>query len=84
MLNATLSATTRTMCCILENYQKEDGVVIPEALRPYFGNRDFLPYKKEAVEQYLIDREKELKEEQEKAAKEAAKEAKKAAKQAQK
>lgn len=55
MLNATLSATTRTMCCILENYQKEDGVVIPEVLRPYFGNRDFLPYKKEAVEQYLID-----------------------------
>lgn len=26
MLNATLSATTRTMCCILENYQTAEGV----------------------------------------------------------
>jgi len=49
MLNATLAATTRTMCCILENYQKEDGVVVPEVLRPYLGNREFLPYNKEVV-----------------------------------
>ena len=80
MLNATLAATTRTMCCILENYQKEDGVVIPEVLRPYFGNREFLQYKPDCVEQYLKDREKDLKEQEEKAAKEAAKAAAKAAK----
>ena len=26
LLNSTLTATERTMCCILENHQKEDGV----------------------------------------------------------
>ena len=26
MLNGTLSATERTLCCILENYQTPDGV----------------------------------------------------------
>ncbi|XP_032898455.1 serine--tRNA ligase, cytoplasmic [Amblyraja radiata] len=35
MLNATMCATTRVICAILENYQTEDGVVIPESLRPY-------------------------------------------------
>ena len=34
-LNSTLSATQRALCCILENYQKEDGLVIPEVLRKY-------------------------------------------------
>ncbi|GMY23399.1 serine--trna ligase [Fagus crenata] len=32
LLNSTLTATERTMCCILENYQREDGVEVPEAL----------------------------------------------------
>ncbi|KAK3580165.1 hypothetical protein CHS0354_030280 [Potamilus streckersoni] len=35
MLNATMCATTRTICAILENYQTEDGVIVPEPLRPY-------------------------------------------------
>lgn len=26
MLNCTLSATERTLCCVLENYQTPDGV----------------------------------------------------------
>ncbi|XP_039063051.1 serine--tRNA ligase, cytoplasmic-like [Hibiscus syriacus] len=26
LLNSTITATKRTMCCIVENYQKEDGV----------------------------------------------------------
>ncbi|GAB4855535.1 hypothetical protein Ancab_024155 [Ancistrocladus abbreviatus] len=26
LLNSTLTETERTICCILENYQKEDGV----------------------------------------------------------
>ena len=26
MLNCTLSATERTLCCILENYQTPDGI----------------------------------------------------------
>lgn len=35
MLNATLTATERTLCCILENYQTADGVAIPEVLQPF-------------------------------------------------
>ena len=47
-LNSTLSATERTICCILENYQKEDGLVIPEVLRKYIpGEPEFIPYIKE-------------------------------------
>ncbi|KAK8940665.1 Serine--tRNA ligase [Platanthera zijinensis] len=45
MLNSTLTATQRTICCILENHQREDGVAIPEALRPYMSGIDFLPFK---------------------------------------
>lgn len=45
LLNSTLTATERTMCCILENYQKEDGVEIPEALQGYMGGKTFLPFK---------------------------------------
>jgi seryl-tRNA synthetase len=35
MLNATMCATTRVMCAILETYQTEEGVVIPEVLRNF-------------------------------------------------
>ena len=42
-LNSTLCATERTMCCIVENYQSENGLVIPEVLRSYLGI-DFLPF----------------------------------------
>ncbi|XAR48710.1 Serine--tRNA ligase [Bertholletia excelsa] len=44
LLNSTLTATERTMCCILENYQKEDGVEIPEVLQGYMGGKTFLPF----------------------------------------
>lgn len=44
MLNATLCATGRGICCILETHQTEDGVVVPEVLRPYMGGKDFLPF----------------------------------------
>merc|ERR1719336_1708622 len=43
MLNATLCATTRTICCILENYQEDDGVRVPKVLQPFVGT-DFFPY----------------------------------------
>lgn len=47
-LNSTLSATERTLCCLLENYQKEDGMVVPEVLRKYIpGEPEFLPFTKE-------------------------------------
>ncbi|XP_057800349.1 LOW QUALITY PROTEIN: serine--tRNA ligase-like [Salvia miltiorrhiza] len=45
MLNSTLTATERTMCAILENNQKEDGVEIPEVLRPFMDNICFIPFK---------------------------------------
>lgn len=45
-LNSTLSATERTLCCILENYQTPDGLVIPERLRPYLGGLDFVSFSK--------------------------------------
>ncbi|PHT41359.1 Serine--tRNA ligase [Capsicum baccatum] len=44
LLNSTLTATERTICCILENYQREDGVEIPEVLRPYMGGKTFMPF----------------------------------------
>ncbi|KAG7556703.1 Aminoacyl-tRNA synthetase class II [Arabidopsis suecica] len=46
MLNSTLTATERTICCILENYQREDGVNIPEVLQPYMGGKKFMPFKR--------------------------------------
>ncbi|KAF7762190.1 hypothetical protein Agabi119p4_8783 [Agaricus bisporus var. burnettii] len=47
MLNGTLCATQRALCCLVENHQTPDGVVIPEPLRPYMGGREFLPWVKE-------------------------------------
>lgn len=32
-------ATTRTICAILENYQTEDGITIPEVLKPFMPER---------------------------------------------
>ncbi|KAL6146611.1 hypothetical protein ACLB2K_057289 [Fragaria x ananassa] len=45
LLNSTLTATERTICCILENYQREDGVEVPEVLRNFMGGVAFLPFK---------------------------------------
>jgi seryl-tRNA synthetase len=44
MLNATLCATGRAICCLLENYQEKDGVRIPEVLVPFMGGITFLPF----------------------------------------
>ncbi|XP_073856161.1 serine--tRNA ligase, cytoplasmic isoform X2 [Macaca fascicularis] len=35
MLNATMCATTRTICAILENYQTEKGITVPEKLKEF-------------------------------------------------
>eukprot|EP01094_Clydonella_sp_ATCC50884_P009780 TRINITY_DN1930_c0_g1_i1.p1 TRINITY_DN1930_c0_g1~~TRINITY_DN1930_c0_g1_i1.p1 ORF type:complete len:451 (+),score=176.05 TRINITY_DN1930_c0_g1_i1:39-1391(+) len=47
MLNSTLTATGRTICCLLENFQTEEGIVIPEVLRPYLRRYPdgIIPYK---------------------------------------
>lgn len=47
MLNGTLCATERALCCLVENYQTPEGLRIPEPLRPYMQGRDFLPWVKE-------------------------------------
>jgi seryl-tRNA synthetase len=42
-LNSTAIATSRALRCILENYQNRDGsVTIPEVLRPYMNDREYL------------------------------------------
>jgi len=47
MLNSTLTATERTMCCVLENYQTPDGVRVPEVLKPFMAGVEFIPFRKE-------------------------------------
>ncbi|TYZ57681.1 hypothetical protein PybrP1_001745 [[Pythium] brassicae (nom. inval.)] len=48
MLNSTLCASTRTVCCILENFQDENGVRVPEVLVPFMGGVTYLPFVREA------------------------------------
>lgn len=50
MLNATMCATTRTICAILENYQTEKGIVVPEKLREFMppGLQELIPFVKPA------------------------------------
>ncbi len=45
MLNSTLCATTRTICSILENYQCDEGIRVPDVLKPYMGV-DLIPFVK--------------------------------------
>ena len=44
MLNSTLVATGRGICVILENYQTEDGIIVPDVLQPYMGGTKFIPF----------------------------------------
>ncbi|PSC72955.1 Serine-tRNA ligase [Micractinium conductrix] len=46
MLNGTLSATERTLCCLLENYQTPEGVRVPEVLQPFMMGMQFIPFRK--------------------------------------
>eukprot|EP00340_Litonotus_pictus_P007578 CAMPEP_0170517002 /NCGR_PEP_ID=MMETSP0209-20121228/3098_1 /TAXON_ID=665100 ORGANISM="Litonotus pictus, Strain P1" /NCGR_SAMPLE_ID=MMETSP0209 /ASSEMBLY_ACC=CAM_ASM_000301 /LENGTH=440 /DNA_ID=CAMNT_0010802121 /DNA_START=152 /DNA_END=1474 /DNA_ORIENTATION=- len=66
MLNGTLCASERTMCCILENYQTPEGVKVPTVLQPYVGT-DFIPYKKELLPGFKEEKEKEKEVKKEKA-----------------
>ena len=49
LLNGTLCATQRTLCCIMENYQTPEGVKVPEVLQPFMGGIDFIPYNEKRV-----------------------------------
>ena len=57
MLNGTLCATERTLCCILENYQTDKGVKVPEPLRPFVGT-DFIPYVDKLLPGYVKEKKK--------------------------
>ena len=47
MLNSTLCATTRTLSCLIENYQTPHGVHVPEVLVPFMGGITHIPYVRE-------------------------------------
>lgn len=47
MLNGTLCATERALCCLVENWQTSEGLRIPPVLQPYMQGRDFLPFTKD-------------------------------------
>lgn len=53
LLNGTLCATERTLCCIMENYQTPEGLNIPKALQPYMGGLEFIPYDQKKVKAWL-------------------------------
>lgn len=67
LLNGTLCATERTMCCIVENYQTPEGVNVPEALQPFMGGVKFLPYNQVAVKKFFQAKEDERIREEQKA-----------------
>mmetsp|Transcript_14680 Transcript_14680/g.31958 ORF Transcript_14680/g.31958 Transcript_14680/m.31958 type:complete len:456 (-) Transcript_14680:582-1949(-) len=57
MLNSTLTATERTLCCVLENCQTPDGVRVPKALQPFMMGIEFIPFKKQFdAKGKLVDR----------------------------
>jgi len=46
-LNSTAIATERTICCLIENYQQENGdIKIPEVLIPYMNGIEIIKAKK--------------------------------------
>ena len=58
MLNATLCACTRVICCILENYQTPYGVIMPDKIVEFLppsmlktdeNGKKYLPYTAEYV-----------------------------------
>lgn len=65
MLNGTLCATERTLCCVLENYQTPTGLKVPEPLIPFIG-QDFLPYVAKLLPQPKVEKAKKGKNEEKK------------------
>ncbi|XP_026533676.1 serine--tRNA ligase, cytoplasmic [Notechis scutatus] len=61
MLNATMCATTRTICAILENYQTEEGILIPDKLKDFMppGLKEMIKFVKPApIDQELSKKQK--------------------------
>jgi seryl-tRNA synthetase len=72
LLNGTLCATERTLCCIMENYQTPEGVKIPECLQKFMPDsmedKTFIPYNDKKVKQWRDNMDKEAKREADKKA----------------
>jgi len=69
MLNATMCATTRVICAILETHQTETGVSVPEVLRPFMPKKyqEEIPFVKAApIDQEETKKSKKQKEGQQK------------------
>jgi len=69
LLNGTLCATQRTLCCIVENYQTAEGLRVPKVLQPFMGGIDFIKFDAKRVKNFQDRLVKEEKEAAEKAAK---------------
>ena len=69
LLNGTLCATQRTLCCIMENYQTAEGFKVPKVLQPFMGGIEFIKYDEKRVKAFHERLAKEEKEAAEKAAK---------------
>merc|ERR1712183_1031383 len=65
MLNSTLCATERGLCCLVENYQEADGVRVPRALVPFMLGKEFLPFVKTLKEEKKTDKKQDKKPQQE-------------------
>lgn len=44
LLNSTLCANTRTLCCLMETYQTDTGMDIPKVLQPYLGGIEHIDF----------------------------------------
>ena len=54
-LSKTLCATERTMCALLENFQTESGLIVPEVLRKYIPDEpSFIPFITQEPEKELV------------------------------
>lgn len=65
MLNATMCASTRVVCAILENNQTETGIVIPEAIREFMPPeyKEFIKFTKPSpIDEQQTKKEKKQKE----------------------
>merc|ERR1719161_3303226 len=61
MLNSTLCATERALCCLVENYQTEKGIRVPRVLVPFMLGQEFIPFVKEPPKEEAKPKEKKKK-----------------------
>ncbi len=55
LLPSTLTATERTLCCVLETHQTADGFRVPDVLVPYMHGVTFVPFVRKLVKGKLVD-----------------------------